>query len=172
MLSPSGGMVTHFDRFILPSIAQVEYRIGDENHILVATAMTPVNDFLTRIYAVVSFRMRIPGWVVKPVLLPLALKIFRQDAAILKRQTENIQRFGGEQFASTEIDVLGRHIWRLMKAAERGDAPARDEKHVEQVTLVVRSRRRAFASARTPRRWSRCLRSIGRRRGFGSSATI
>ena len=32
ILSPSGGLVTHFDRFILPSIAQVEYRIGTENH--------------------------------------------------------------------------------------------------------------------------------------------
>src|SRR5262249_11001754 len=129
MLSPSGGMVTHFDRFILPSIAEVEYRIGEENHILVASAMTPVNDFLTRIFAVVSYRMRVPGWGVKPVLLPIALKIFGQDAAILKRQTENIQRFGGEQFASTEIDVLGRHIWRLMKAAERGDVVPRDDKH-------------------------------------------
>jgi phenylpropionate dioxygenase-like ring-hydroxylating dioxygenase large terminal subunit len=28
ILSPSGGTVTHFDRFILPSIAQVEYGLG------------------------------------------------------------------------------------------------------------------------------------------------
>lgn len=27
----------------------------------------------------------------------------------------------GQQFASTEIDVLGKHIWRLLKAAERGE---------------------------------------------------
>jgi phenylpropionate dioxygenase-like ring-hydroxylating dioxygenase large terminal subunit len=136
LLSPSGGTVTHFDRFVLPSIAEVEYSIGSENHILVASAMTPVTDFLTRIFALVSFRMRVPGALIKPFLQPIALAIFKQDAKILKMQTEAIQRFGGEQFASTEIDVLGRHIWRLLKGAERGDV-AGDETHEERVRLIV-----------------------------------
>ncbi len=137
VLSPSGGMVTHFDRFILPCIAEVEYRIGDENHILVASQMTPVGDFETRIYAVVSFRVRAPGAVLKRALMPLALRIFAQDAAILRAQTETVRRFGGEQFASTEIDVLGRHIWRLLKAAERGEGADDGAVSEERVTLVV-----------------------------------
>jgi phenylpropionate dioxygenase-like ring-hydroxylating dioxygenase large terminal subunit len=142
ILSPSGGTVTHFDRFILPSIAQVEYRIGTESHFLVTSAMTPVTDFFTRIYAVVSFKLRlIPGWLVKPFLRPLALRIFQQDAAILRMQTENIRRFGGEQFVSTEIDVLGRHIWRLMKSAERGAQSAAqnedNEADEERIKLIV-----------------------------------
>ena len=136
LLSPSGGTVTHFDRFILPSIAEVEYSLGSENHILVASVMTPVTDFVTRIFAVVSFRLRIPGLLLKPFLHPLALAIFKQDAEILKLQTESIKRFGGEQFASTEIDVLGRHIWRLLKSAERGELPS-EEAHEERVELVV-----------------------------------
>ncbi len=78
ILSPSGGTVTHFDRFILPSVAEVEYRIGDENHFLVSAAMTPVDDFFTRIFAAVSFRLRlIPGWLIAPFLKPLALEDFR-----------------------------------------------------------------------------------------------
>jgi len=139
ILSPSGGTVTHFDRFILPSIAQVEYKIGTESHFLVTSAMTPVTDFFTRIYAVVSFKLRlIPGWLIKPFLRPLALRIFQQDAVILKTQTETIRRFGGEQFTSTEIDVLGRHIWRLMKAAERGAITAGDaEGEAERIKLLV-----------------------------------
>ena len=138
LLSPSGGVVIHFDRFILPSIAEVEYRIGTENHFFVATAMTPVSDFMTHIYAVVSFKVRIlPGWLLRPFLMPLALRVFAQDAAVLKLQTRNIQRFGGEQFASTEIDVLGRHIWRLLKKAERGDAGGAEEVHDEEVKLLV-----------------------------------
>jgi phenylpropionate dioxygenase-like ring-hydroxylating dioxygenase large terminal subunit len=133
VLSPSGGTVTHFDRFILPSIAQVEYRIGDENHILVDSVMTPVDDFFTRVYAVVSYRMRLPGALVKPVLLPLALRVFAQDAHILGLQTDSIHRFGGEQFASTEIDVLGKHIHRLLRAAERGEQVGEEEHEVELV---------------------------------------
>lgn len=134
LLSPSGGVVTHYDRFLLPCVAQVEYRIGTENHILVDSVMTPVDDFVTRIYAVVSFRLRVPGWLVKPVLKPLALRIFKQDARVLAQQTDLIHRLGGEQFVSTEIDVMGRHIWRLLRAAERGDR-AGEERH--EVALVV-----------------------------------
>lgn len=137
LLSPSGGLVTHFDRFLLPCIAEVEYRIGEENHILVASAMTPVDDFVTRIYAVVAFRMRLPGWLLKPFLLPIALKIFSQDAVILGKQTEAIKRFGGEHFASTEIDVLGRHIWRLLRAAERGDVSRTGQIEKEEVVELI-----------------------------------
>lgn len=135
ILSPSGGIVTHFDRFILPSIAQVEYRIGTENHFLADTACTPVSEFRTQLHAVVSFKSRLPGRLLEPLVRPLALRVFRQDADILRQQTEVIRRFGGEQFASTEIDVLGRHIWRLLKAAERGD-PSPPETQTE-VRLVV-----------------------------------
>jgi phenylpropionate dioxygenase-like ring-hydroxylating dioxygenase large terminal subunit len=135
ILSPSGGIVTHFDRFLLPSIAQVEYSIGTENHLLVDSVMTPVSDFRTRIYAVVSFRARLPHFLIRPFVKPLALRVFKQDAFILKRQSETIHLFGGEQFASTEIDVLGRHIWRLLKAAERGDLHGGDE--AGEVRLVV-----------------------------------
>lgn len=139
LLSPSGGEVSHFDRFILPSIAEVEYRIGEENHLVVATAMTPVSDFETRLFAAVSFRLRVPAALVKPALTPLALKIFAQDATVLRAQSETIKRFGGEQFASSDVDVLGRHIWRLLRAAERGEvAPDADiGAPEERVTLVV-----------------------------------
>jgi phenylpropionate dioxygenase-like ring-hydroxylating dioxygenase large terminal subunit len=136
LLSPSGGAVTHFDRFILPSISEVEYRIGDENHLLVATAMTPVSDFETRLWAVVSFRLRVPHALVKRAIKPLAMQIFQQDARMLKAQTAVVKRFGGEQFASTEIDVLGKHIWRLLRAAERGETLP-DEPLEERVELVV-----------------------------------
>jgi phenylpropionate dioxygenase-like ring-hydroxylating dioxygenase large terminal subunit len=121
ILSPSGGLVSHFDRFILPSIAQVEYRLGDENHFLITAVHTPVTDFVTKLFVVVSFRIRLPGWLVRPVLEPVAMRIFRQDAEILRRQTDNILRFQGEQFASTEIDVLGPGILRLLRQAERGE---------------------------------------------------
>lgn len=120
LLSPSGGVVTHYDRFLLPSISQVEYRLGDENHLLITSIMTPETDFHTHLYAVVSFRTRIPGWLVRPVVQPIAERIFDQDAKILELQTANLKEFGGEHFVSTEIDVLGLHIWKLMKQAENG----------------------------------------------------
>lgn len=124
VLAPGGGIVTHFDRFLLPSIAQVEYRLGDASHLVTTTAFTPVSDFETRLFAMVTFRLPMPGWLVKPFVTPIATHIFKQDARILTLQLDNTRRFGGERFANTGIDVLGPHIWRLLKQAERGESPA------------------------------------------------
>lgn len=126
ILSPSGGVVTHFDRFILPSIAQVEYRLGAENHFLITTLSTPVEDFRTALHASILFRTRFPGSLVRLLIEPFARRIFNQDAAILARQTAATRRFGGEHYTSTEVDVLGLQIWLLLKRAEQGDAPADD----------------------------------------------
>jgi hypothetical protein len=120
LLAPGGGEVTHFDRFFLPSVAQVDYSLGDDSHVVVTSLCTPVEDFHTVLFAIVSLRLgRVPGWAAKTVMDPIGRKIFAQDAKILKLQTDLVHRFGGEQFVSTEIDLLGPHIWRLMKAAEK-----------------------------------------------------
>jgi nitrite reductase/ring-hydroxylating ferredoxin subunit len=127
LLALGGGTVTHVDRFILPSIAQVEYRLGEKTHLCVTSILTPVHDFYTKVFAVVSFRLSVPGWLVAPFVKPIVMRIFRQDAFILKHQSDTIRRFGGEQFSSTEIDVLGPHIYRLLKQAERGERNASEE---------------------------------------------
>lgn len=137
--SPGGGEVVHFDRFFMPSIAQVEYKLGDDSHILISSMCTPVSDFHTKLFTTISFRFaKVPGWLIRPLLDPVGRMIFRQDAKMLAKQTELIERFGGEQFVSTEIDVLGPDIWRLMKAGERGDArPSDDEPVIKQVRMNV-----------------------------------
>jgi phenylpropionate dioxygenase-like ring-hydroxylating dioxygenase large terminal subunit len=121
ILSPSGGTVEHWDRFFLPSIAQVEYRLGSEAHFLITALCTPVSDFVTRLIAVAAFKTVIPRFVLRPVLERVALSIFAQDAKVLAAQTENVQRFGGEQYMSTDLDFLGPQIWRLLRQAERGE---------------------------------------------------
>jgi phenylpropionate dioxygenase-like ring-hydroxylating dioxygenase large terminal subunit len=140
VLAPRGGVVEHFDRFILPSVAQVEYRLGESSHLIATSVMTPVSDFQTRLFAVVTFRLPLPGWLVRPFVSPIASSIFRQDAWMLKLQTENVQRFGGERFAYTEIDVLGPQIWRLLKQAERdGPRPVQGQapEHEARVRMRV-----------------------------------
>ncbi|HSU39031.1 MAG TPA: aromatic ring-hydroxylating dioxygenase subunit alpha [Polyangiaceae bacterium] len=131
LLSPSGGTVEHWDRFILPSIAQVEYRLGRESHFTVTAFGTPVSDFVTRLFAVVDFRSPIPSWLVRPFLEPVALSIFKQDVRMLGAQSETVRAFGGEQYMSTELDLIGPHIWRLLKQAEAGER-APDETSVER----------------------------------------
>ncbi|MHA7628059.1 Rieske 2Fe-2S domain-containing protein [Corallococcus sp. M7] len=139
LLAPGGGVVQHFDRFLMPSIAQVEYRIGEKSHIVVNSAMTPVSDWDTLVYAVVTVKLPVPRWLLKaavPFVLPVGLHIFGQDARILERQTDSIRRFGTEAYASTEIDVLGPSILRLMRAQERErTAPPPDTVHETRVRM-------------------------------------
>jgi phenylpropionate dioxygenase-like ring-hydroxylating dioxygenase large terminal subunit len=131
VLSPGGGTVEHFDRFIMPSIAQVEYRLGDASHLLNTAAMTPVSASETRVWAVIQLRLPVPSRLVAPLITPIAMRILGQDSAILRLQAKSIQRFGGEDFTSTEIDVLGPHIWKLLAAAsDGGEAPGPFEHRV------------------------------------------
>jgi nitrite reductase/ring-hydroxylating ferredoxin subunit len=138
ILAPGAeGTVIHFDRFFLPGIVQVEYRLGDVTHFCVTTALTPVEDFHTRLFAALSFRLPLPHWLVVLFLGPVGRKIFQQDAVILAKQTEAVKRFGGEQFSSTEIDVMGQEILRLLRSAERDERKALDEPVTKTLKLRV-----------------------------------
>ena len=131
------GLVEHFDRFVLPSITEVEYRLGDTSHICTVSAMTPLTDTRTRLSAVISFRLPIPSGLVAPVLGPIARAIFKQDAAVLEQQAKTIEIFGGESFASTEVDALGPAILRLLRNAERGDRTPVEQPHEHRFSMKV-----------------------------------
>ena len=120
LLAPRGGEVIHVDRFILPSVAQVEYRLGD-SHLCISAVLSPMEDYFTRLFVNFTFRLPFPGAFVKPILRPFALGVFNQDAAMLARQTDTIETFGEERYKFTEIDVLGSEIFDLLRKG-RGSA--------------------------------------------------
>lgn len=136
LLAPGGGVVTHFDRFILPCMAQVEYKLGEKSHLIATQFLTPEEDFRTRAYAMVNFRLPLPHWLVRLAVEPVARRILKQDAVVLRAQTENIHRFGGERYVSSDVDVLGPHIWHLLKHAESGDVRP-SEREVREVEMLV-----------------------------------
>ena len=122
LLAPGGGALTHFDRFYLPCITQVEYALGEDSHLLIHAALTPLDAHRTRLFGVASIRVpfRLPTRLLSRVLRPLGMIVLGQDAKMLKLQASNLRRFGGERLTSTEIDVLGPHILKLLKDAEAG----------------------------------------------------
>lgn len=134
ILAPKGGEVFHWDRFLLPCIAQVEYRLGDRSHIVATTALTPRSSKVTDLFATVAVKVPIPNAILQTIARPVAMRILRQDMQILKSQTEQVERFGGEQFASTEIDVLGLRIKKLLREASRGGVSAtQDERRIKML---------------------------------------
>lgn len=135
ILAPSGGEVEHFDRFILPSIAQVEYKLGDRN-IVVSSALRPISDTEVRLYAVVAVKLRIWAPLLRPFVLPFAIQVLRQDQKMLAKQQQCIADFGGENFNYTEVDVLGPSIMRLLKRASQENMVLYTEDTEEPETVL------------------------------------
>ncbi len=116
--------VEHFDRFFLPGVLQVEYRLGHNAHFVITGYLRPINADTTEVFA--SVCIKTPLWGVLERLLlvlvePLARLIARQDVRVLRAQTENIRALGGTRFMSTEVDVVYSGLTRLLKEASSMD---------------------------------------------------
>lgn len=120
ILAPQGGEVAHWDRFLLPGIAQVEYRLSERAHIVTTAALTPRTSGVTDLFATVAVKVPVPDVLLKTVFKRVAMRILHQDIEVLRAQTRQVERFGGEDFASTEIDVLGLRIKKLLRDAAAG----------------------------------------------------
>jgi phenylpropionate dioxygenase-like ring-hydroxylating dioxygenase large terminal subunit len=119
----TGRTFDHWDRFFLPSIAQIEYAVEGWFRIVNTIVHLPMSPFRTRAWFVVRFQSRLPAALVRPVVLQRGKQILRQDARALARQTERIRSLGGELYASTELDLFGNAIWHLLRHAERAELP-------------------------------------------------
>ena len=140
LLAPSGGVVTHYDRFIMPCITQVEYKLGEDSHIVATAALSPLTDYKTRLFGVAAFRipMKVPGRLLGRLLKPLALYVLHQDAVMLKEMTRTVKAFGDEKQVSTELDVIGPQILKLLKDAQAGKrARPSDKPMVRRVQMRV-----------------------------------
>jgi phenylpropionate dioxygenase-like ring-hydroxylating dioxygenase large terminal subunit len=121
VLAPGGGTLEHEDRFILPSIVRVEYRLGSAARLLSTAFFTPLDATHTRLYVRIAYRLgRLPGAWLAPLLERVSTRVLREDAEILAQQARNLVRFGGAQFASTELDHFSTQIQELLTLAERG----------------------------------------------------
>jgi phenylpropionate dioxygenase-like ring-hydroxylating dioxygenase large terminal subunit len=120
-----GATLEHHDRFFLPSVAQVEYRAAPWLHIVNSVLHLPLSEFRTRAWFVLRFRSdRLPGRLVESIVRLQGPRVARQDVRMLGLQTATVRRFGGEQFSSTDLDLFGNAVGRLLRwASEQGGGP-------------------------------------------------
>ncbi len=119
----SGQTFDHWDRFFLPSIAQIEYAVEGWFRVVNTLVQLPLSPFRTRAWFVVRFSSPLPAPLVRTVVFQQGRRILGQDADALAHQTERTRSLGGERYASTELDLLGTSIWRLLRQAERVEHP-------------------------------------------------
>ncbi len=137
MIAPQGGNVMHVDRFILPNIVQVEYRLSESTHMINSVALTPTHKNQCWLYAHVSFRLPVASSIIAPIVTPVTIKVLDQDAVILKHQVETTRRFGGRKFVSTSLDVLGPAIDRLLRNAVSPGTEVRVPTPKRRITMDV-----------------------------------
>lgn len=124
----------HYDRFVLPCVAQVEYRAGPWLQLVNTVLHLPLGPTRTRLWFVLRANSRrLPRRLVEAAIRLQGPHVAKQDLRVLERQTENVRRFGGERFSSTDLDLVGTAIWRLLRAAEKGEAAP--ELAVREVTF-------------------------------------
>lgn len=136
VLGGDGGVVEHTDRFRIPALAQVEYRL-DRHHIMLNAFYTPVDDDSCVLHAAAAFRLPVPTAVARAAVLPIARLVLHQDNQILRKQRSNVARFGGERYVNTPIDLLGPQILRLLRRHERGDPNPETLAPDEHLTLLT-----------------------------------
>ncbi len=116
--------LVHLDRFVLPCVAQVEYRAGPWLQLVNTVLHLPLSEMRTRTWFVLRANsQRLPSPLVQAVIRLQGPRVAKQDVRVLGSQMANVRRFGGELFSSTEMDLFGSAVWRLLRHAEQGDDP-------------------------------------------------
>lgn len=123
LLTPAKGDMRHTDRFIAPSTSRVDYRFADDKHYIVTSSCTPVNDRLTDVHTVITFRYGHWGPLIRLYFEPLSRRIIAQDVETLKQQHLNLDKHDTRPFRIIEQDVLLPHIRRWRRALASGTRP-------------------------------------------------
>lgn len=121
LLSQKKAGLKHTDRFIAPSMSRVDYIFSDNKHYIISSFCTPVNKDETEVFTVITFKYGYLGKLIRLIFEPLSRIIIRQDVNTLRKQQQNIQRFGEERFVRLPQDVLRRHIETWRDKLRRGE---------------------------------------------------
>jgi phenylpropionate dioxygenase-like ring-hydroxylating dioxygenase large terminal subunit len=124
---PKGKELKHTDRFLMPNISRVDYDFGPSRHFIITSQCTPINEWETQVYTVISFRFAAIGPLVRLVFEPLSRHIIQQDVEILAEQTKQLRANGGPHYAYVDTDLLGLKIQALRRKAERNGEGAEQD---------------------------------------------
>ena len=114
LLVPKGSRIQHVDRFQLPYLTRVDYRMSERRQYVVMSQCTPEVDGRTRVFTYLGFRFEPLGALVKMVFQPFAGAILNQDVEILRWQAEDLRRTGAPRFLYHETDAIARGIRDLL----------------------------------------------------------
>lgn len=124
IVNPRRRPTRHVDRFVMPSLVQVDYLFGSEHGLQLYSALSPRDERTTFALTQVRYRLGITD-LISPLLLPWYTRhVLQQDLAVLRAQRDTLERFGGRAFASTAADLPQVRLRQLRDRRRRGEPPA------------------------------------------------
>jgi phenylpropionate dioxygenase-like ring-hydroxylating dioxygenase large terminal subunit len=126
LLVPKRESIVHTDRFTLPFVTQVDYRMTENRQYIVMSQCTPVDEEHTRVFTYMTYRFAPFGAMVGAIFRPLSNLILNQDVEIIRKQTEDLRRTGKARFLYHETDAIAAAIRDLLAGKSlTGRAPER-----------------------------------------------
>jgi phenylpropionate dioxygenase-like ring-hydroxylating dioxygenase large terminal subunit len=123
LLAPKKAQMKHTDRFIAPSTSRVDYNFSNGMHYSITSSCTPLENDVTEVFTVITFRIRWFGHLVRLYFKPLSKLIITQDVNVLNAQTNNLRKFGGSDYVVMDTDLLFKPIKHWREAMENELAP-------------------------------------------------
>jgi phenylpropionate dioxygenase-like ring-hydroxylating dioxygenase large terminal subunit len=125
LVNPKRLPMMHSDNFYMPNITRVDYIFGSMSRgFIITSTCTPISPFETIVYTLISYKF---GWLTPLARLGLAAytkKVINQDVWIMDIHSQNIMKFGGTDYKSTQCDYMHLYIESLREyAQEVGEKP-------------------------------------------------
>lgn len=132
-LSNSSASLRHTDRFIAPSMSQVDYRFSDNRHYIISSFCSPQTDDVTNVFTVITFKYGIFSRLIRCLFEPISRIIIKQDVKTLAKQQQNINKFGSEAFTWLQQDLLRPAIIRWRNHIKKGKVcqPSKESKEID-----------------------------------------
>ena len=110
-------------KFILPSVAELEYRSIKGTSICITVYFTECQENKIKSFILISIKKSfIPGFIKSLILNPFLKLAIKQDKKIVKIQTQNIKQKGKESFINTELDIIRPYLLTLFKNGHLKDS--------------------------------------------------
>ena len=135
-LNPKGKEISHCDRFSMPNVTSVEYKMGPNRHCFITSQAVPETEDSTLIYTDVTFNYGVWNKLARPFVKWTAQRIIGQDKVALKLQQETIAKYG-EQFCHTPADTIHVFVESIRGAIAKGKDPRNLPDKIVDVTFWV-----------------------------------
>lgn len=107
-----GNRTVSWGRYRPPTQVQIAFEDPHGVHAAISVIFSPITNGETRPFACFSTRKGLaPAWLKRMLIIAFHRKVLAQDLAMLKRQADQCDIFGGPHYHQGPVDMFGPLIW-------------------------------------------------------------